>query len=503
MRFAAVVAGVCLGLASFAQSRAESSLDNLLAAVRVSGGTPYTYHLRSTLSEMVDGVPQERELELEGPRRFLQHCEGLACRGMFFDGNQTFETDSNETALPTGASASAFDASLQAVLLEEFADPKFRALGGSVALLDPIHIGGKRYVRLRIGVPSGSPVDVAIDAQTYLVAAVVDPRHHLTFAYPADGDALPALPSAIVWDGRNGRTQRFSNWTIVPEPLAVPAGLVPSFGGQEGVVKMLPTGRGTVLPVVACTIGGHTVTALLDTGDSNLAMSLELAEELGVEPIGAALSVRGVGQYATGLAPGPGFAIGSVAFPPAKFAVLHDIHQYGYDLVLGADVFAHVRVAIDYAKQEVRFSPESDEPAPPNAVQLDFEDFVPVAHVWLGATPAALALDTGDDASVDLSGDFYARNTSLFSPTSTVPIAGIGGNSTELVGTIPSVTLVGFEVTRQKIGAIKGLVATGDGHLGSGFLAHFIATFDYGHARVELVPRGGDTAVSSVPSHSR
>jgi hypothetical protein len=503
MRFAALVAGVCLGFGWPGQSRAESPLEHLLASVRVAGGTPYVYHLRASLSEIEDGIPRQHVLELEGTRRFLQHCEGLACHGLFTDGQRSFETDSNGTAVPGGGSLSLFDTSLQGVLLEEFADPGFRTQGGSIALLEPAESNGTTYPRMRVSVRLGSPVDVTIDPHTYLVTSVEDPRHRVTFVYPSERGALPALPSQIVWAGRNAWTQHFSEWAIVDGPLALPPGLVPVFAGPDTIAKMLPTGRGPVMPVVECTIGGHTVTALLDTGDSNIAMSLELAEELGVEPSGGALAIHGIGQYATGLASGPGFAIGAVAFPAAKFALLHDIHRYGYDLVLGADVFAHVRVTLDYAKQEVRFSPASDVVAPKDALQIHFENFIPVAQAWLGATPAALALDTGDEASVNLAGDFYARNPSLFAPTASLLVSGVGGNSTQLIGTIPSVTLARFEVRRQKIGATKGLNATADGHLGSGFLAHFITTFDYAHARVELVPRGGDTAVSSVPSSSQ
>ena len=503
MRFAALVAGVCLGLAWLGPSRADSDLEHLLASVRAAGGAPYAYHVRARLSEIDDGIPQQHDLELEQTRRFLQDCQGLACRGLFTDGRRSFETDSNGTAEPSGDSPSLFDASLQAVLLEEFADPEFRTQGGSVVMLEPFERSGSTYPRLRVSPRLGSPVDVTLDPHTYLVTGVEDRWHRVTFAYPGERGTLPALPSQIVWAGRTAWTQHFSHWSIVDGPLALPAGLAPVFEGRDAVAKMVPPGNEPFMPAVACTIGGRTVTALLDTGDSNIAMSLELAEDLGVEASGGALAIHGIGQYVTGIAAGPGFAIGAVAFPAAKFALLHDIHRYGYDLVLGADVFAHVRVTLDYAKQEVRFSPASDDVAPQDALQIHFENFIPVAQAWLGATPAALALDTGDDASVNLAGDFYARNPSLFAPTASLQVAGVGGSSTQLVGTIPSVTLARFEVRQQKIGATKGLNATADGHLGSGFLSHFIATFDYAHARVELVPRGGDTAVSSMPASSQ
>ncbi len=508
MRFAALVAGVCLALTSSAPSRAESPLASLLAAVRAAGGTPYALHLRAIVSETVDGTRAERDLQLDGAQSFLRQCEGIACRGIYSDGRHSFETNLNDTALPAAAPVP-FDEALQAVLLEAFADPNFPVRGGEVALRPPLERNGVSYARLRVRVPPlGATVDVSIDPQTHLVAAIEDDAHRVTFSYPAAPNVLPALPSDLTWDGPHARVQHFSDWTIVDKPLAAPAGLIPVFSGPTAVLKMLASERGA-LPVVACTIGGRTVPALLDTGNSSLAMSLELAERLGIEPSGGAFSIRGVGQYVTGVALGPSFALGPVTFPPAKFALLHELHRFGYELVLGADVFAPLRVTIDYAKGEVFLAPASDEFAPrrqltvPGSVPLEFENFVPVAQVRLGATSAALALDTGDESTINLSGDFYARNPTLFTPTGSLPVAGIGGASTETVGTIPSVALAGFQVAHQRIGATKGLAATADGHLGSGFLAHFVATFDYASARLELVPRGGDAAVSSLPSASQ
>ena len=109
---------------------------SLLAAVRAAGGTPYAFHLRAIVSETVDGTREERDLQLDGARRFLRQCEGIACRGIYFDGRHSFETNLNDTALPAAA-PSPFDAALQAVLLEAFADPNFQMRGGEVALRAP------------------------------------------------------------------------------------------------------------------------------------------------------------------------------------------------------------------------------------------------------------------------------------------------------------------------------------------------------------------------------
>jgi hypothetical protein len=495
MRFAALVAGVSLALASTSPGRAETPLERVLAKVREASGSPYAFHLRVTAG---DGDAAQA-VDLEGARSFAQRCDGIACRGIFFDGERTFATNFNGTALPADGPPF-FDPSLQAVVLGAFASPDFQAAGGAVSLRDPVERDGVPFLRLRIRAPHGSPLDVSLDPQSFLVVRAGDDVRDVSFMYPAErGAGLPALPSVLSWGGPHAHAEPLRGWAIVPGTLERPAGLVPQFGAPAAVLKMLATSSGGMTPVVTCTIGGHSVNCLLDTGNSSLAMSLELAEQLDIEA-SSVMEVRGVGQYATGIAQGPEFSVGPVAFPAAKFALLHDIHRYGYDLVLGADVFARARVTLDYAKREVRFAP-SDAPdeAPSHSAALQFEDLVPVAQVRLGDTPAALLLDSGDESTVNLSDAFYAANPALFATTGSTGVAGVGGSSRQLTGTIASVRIAGFELDKQRIGATQGLHATADGHLGSGFLAHFAVTFDYERARAEFAARSGDPAFKAIP----
>ena len=272
---------------------------------------------------------------------------------------------------------------------------------------------------------------------------------------------------------------------------------------------MLPSERGA-LPVVACTIAGRTVPALSDTGNSSLAMSLELAERLGIEPSGGAFSIRGVGQYVTGVALGPALRSARSPFRRRSSRYCTNFTTTATSWSSAPTCSRTLRVAIDYAKGEVFLAPASDERSRRRdctrraRCRSNSQNFVPVAQVRLGATPAALALDTGDESTVNLAGDFYARNPALFTPTGSLPVAGIGGTSTEVVGTIPSVTLAGFQVTRQRIGATKGLAATADGHLGSGFPRPLRRDVRLRERRgSSSFARGGDAAVSSIPSASQ
>ena len=55
----------------------------------------------------------------------------------------------------------------------------------------------------------------------------------------------------------------------------------------------------------------------------------------------------------------------------------------------------------------------------------------------LGKLGTQLALDTGDESNINLSYEFYQEHQELFSATEQRKVAGVGGTSIELMGTIP------------------------------------------------------------------
>jgi hypothetical protein len=173
---------------------------------------------------------------------------------------------------------------------------------------------------------------------------------------------------------------------------------------------------------------------------------------------------------------------------------LHDLAQYGCDAILGADVFAHARITLDFGKREVQIAPSggSDD----SGIALTFENFVPVVPVSLGGATVPLQIDTGDDGTIDLAYDYYEAHQSLFTPSGETAVNGIGGNSEGVSGTIPHVRIAAFDVARQRIGATKKI--SYNGHVGTGLLDHFVVTFDYRRGLLELVPRAGDASVTSA-----
>jgi hypothetical protein len=121
-------------------------------------------------------------------------------------------------------------------------------------------------------------------------------------------------------------------------------------------------------------------------------------------------------------------------------------------------------------------------------VPLAFQDFVPVVGVHLGSIPTELAVDTGDESSINLSYDFYQQHHDLFSATSERAVAGIGGSSIELLGTIPQVTIGDFAIPSPTIGATRTLQGTAFGHVGAGLLARYDVTIDYQAGELHLAP---------------
>jgi hypothetical protein len=482
----------------------SASLDELLAKVRKASGEPYRYHIVSHAREQAEGRAVDVTSDDEGLRYSIRHCQGTLCSRIYFDGERVYETGLNDSPVPQGWETESWILTMQTIESYGFADPAFRRNGGRIVeRLPSVTLdNGRTARRIVVTPPKGVPMEVAIDESTSLLAAADkrDGRFQFTFHQYRDVDGKVTIPFEI--DLNDTVFRRFEEREIVSEPLGAPAGLVPRIEGPAVMVKLLRSAPFGDVPILECTIGGQTVPCLLDTGNSGMSMSLELAEKLGIEPVGSAFGITGVGSYVTGVAKGPPLSIGSgVTYPGAYYVLLHDIHQFGFDLVLGTDVFAKTRLTIDYPKREVTFAPVSSD-AIEHPLALKFERVVPLVSVGLSAEPVPLPmlLDTGDQSTINLPYRYYEAHPVLFKTAPKVEVAGVGGSSEQVIGEIPSVTLGDFILTRQRIGATKKPFIPGQsGHVGSGLLSHFRVEFDYAHGRVGLTPREGDAAVQLKP----
>jgi hypothetical protein len=502
--FAARLVVVCLVLAgpSAAVRAQETTPVKLLAAINRASGAPYRYHIRSVEQPLLpDRAHQTSDVsetyqDEQGAEYVRERCERDICSGFYFDGNLGYGVDANQTALPISPKIGAFEVTLRAIESYAFTDPDFVARGGRVTER-PVGSHDDGLIHLIVTAAGAIPMDVGIDRQTMLVRSAANFQtsgpsvvgFHFVFAdeRPVAGGVV--LPFEIGYaDDRLDR--RFAQRTIIKEPFEPPAGLAPRFSSGAATIKM-ESSRAGAPPVALCTIGGVTVECLLDTGNSGLSMSLELAEQLKLEPVSVPFQVHGIGSYATGLVNAPALEIGRANFPPAKYVVLHDLGRFGYDLVLGADFFAHAHVTIDYPRRTITLAAESAPKDDADAIPIRFLNFVPVVAVQLTGLDAHLALDTGDESAINLGESYYKAHPGLFKPTGAAYVGGVGGQSEEITGEIASMQIGSRTLEHQRIGVTKRLAPTADGHLGSAFFSRFAIVFDYAHERVKLIPVTG------------
>ena len=470
----------------------QPGLPQVLERMRAASGLPYEAHIVSTYRRAGRSETVFHS-DSQGQQLFTRQCSGALCFGTYFDGYRLFDVDMNDTALPRSQAHDVSLRGLRSIVSGEFLEPAFASRGGHIADGGPTLFEGTVYRRLTIDQPDADGMDVLVDPRTWLVADVRD----LT---SGDGVSLRdyrkvgalALPFESAQYG--GPLTHYDERQIVRTPLVAPHGLRVEVVSAPAIMPIDPESS---TPVGDCNLAGITTRCLIDTGNSGLSISLELAEQLHATPIGA-FEVAGLGEYATEVVRVGPLLVGNARFPAADYVVLHDIHRYGYDVVLGADVMAATRVSIDFAHRSVTFNATPD-PSSAVGISLEFENFVPVVPVELGTIEARLAVDTGDQSSINLAYDYYSRHSDLFKATQVRAVSGVGGSSFEYIGKIPMVTVGDYHVSLQPIGTTRKLRGTGQGHLGAGLLAHFRVVFDYARSRMTLYPRNGDGAVSRVP----
>jgi hypothetical protein len=499
MRFAVAALG-CF-IATLAPARAgdsQANLDALLRRVRSAAGEPYRYHVRGTARE--SAAPGVRiETDAEGSRRRVRRCAGELCSGTYEDGAALWLTDLNDTAVP-GEPLDPRRVSLRAIENYAFADPDFAKRGGRVDALPPLVASdGRSLLRVAVTAPQGATLEALIDPATGLVAGARGRGIAVDYTDQSEIGSGVTVPFEIA---AGDNVERFEERAIDPEALSAPRGLVPRFASPSASLPFAGGEGHDADPIVECVVAGARVPCLLDTGNSGMAISLELIERLGLEPLTDSFRIQGLGAYETGVVRVPELRVGTASYPPAYYAVLHDMHAYGYDIVLGTDAFAHARITLDYPAHRVAIEPEAAQAAA-GGVPIEFEGFLPVVPVELGATAARLTIDTGDESAVNLSREFYRLHPQIFTPNASSEVAGIGGQGEELLGTIARVDLGGFALLKQPIGTTNRSLPTAQGHLGSGALRHFVVTFDYAHHNLSLRPRDGDPAVVSSSAAPR
>ncbi len=457
------------------------ALFSVLSHMRQANGDVYSAHIASTAAVTVEGQAATQQTDSQGVRFLLRQCSGAVCPGTYFDGHRLFGVTINSTALPRTDPGDTYLRALRIIGSLEFLAPDFAQQGGRILDGGTVTAANCTCRRFFVTDPDAAPMEIFVDPRTWLVSGARTPGGAMYTMHDYRRVGQYMLPFRI--DRDKAPIEQYTTRNIVATTLQPPQGLIVQFASKPAAVALDPE---STTPSAMCTLGGITVHCLFDTGNSGVAMSLELAEQLNLNPVGV-FNVSGLGSYATEVVRAGPLQIGGARFGDAEYVVLSDIHRYGYDLVLGADVFAAAApLTVDYDRHVLSFG-AGEQPAP--SIALAFDNFVPVVDVLLAGEPARLAVDTGDQSTINLADEFYNLHQELFKPTHTQSVGGIGGDSVELMGTIPTLQIGTVSTGPQAIGTTKTLRGTANGHLGAGFLSNFLVLLDYARERMELLPK--------------
>ncbi|MDQ2992080.1 MAG: retropepsin-like domain-containing protein [Candidatus Eremiobacteraeota bacterium] len=428
-------------------------LDRMRAANAGASG-----HRRSVSQVAVDGRSDTRTTDTEGLRFFTRQCNERICSGIYFDGRRLFSVNINDTALPQSHDVDRYLRGVRTITSLAFLAPSFARDGGRVVDEGVVTDGGSRYRELFVANLEATPMHVLVDPATAIIARVRDD----------DGKPVPYRAA--------------NHWATIAGPLGAPTGvglsIIPG-------APLMPLDSAEGSPVGPCIIAGVAARCMIDTGNSGLSMSLELAERLGLDPIGA-YDIRGLGSLTAEVVRAGPLLIANARFEDANYVVLPNISRYGYDLILGADALAASTVEIDGPGRRLWFG--ASPPAGAATIPITFENFVPVVDVHLGDVLAPLAIDTGDESNINLANVFYRQHADLFTATEAQRVTGIGDTSVELVGKISQVDIGPFRLTAQRIGTTESLQGTASGHLGASFFRNFTVVLNYADGTVALLP---------------
>lgn len=482
MGFAARLVLLCaIVLATTGANRNEGDVVRLLERMRAAAGPVWQTHFISVSRLTLGGEQNVVSSDSDGLRMTVRHCTGELCNGSYFDGEHLYSVNMNGTTLARSLEPEPFLRSLRLVSSLEFLSPSFLSHGGRIGAAGNGTFEGKVYRTLVVGDVNAVPMRLYVDPQSALIRLARDAQGSETFEYRAYRRVgVFSLPFEVFHDGQ--LFERYDNRAAVSSTFHPPRGLVPTFsGGPEAV----PTDPRAVTPIVDCSVGGIGVRCLVDTGNSGLSVSSELASRLAAPVVGT-YQVRGLGGYSTQVVRAGPLRVGNATYPDAYYAVLTDLRRYGYDVVIGADILAATGVEIDWSAHTIRFATPVGRS--PIDVPISFENFVPVVNVGLGSVDAMLAVDTGDESNINLTYEFYAKHPALFSATQRRSVSGIGGSSVELIGEIPQVTIGDYRTGPERIGTTQTLHGTAFGHLGAAFLQQFVVQLNYAAGRLRLIP---------------
>lgn len=459
MRFA-VRGLLLLGLLPAAAAMQPSPLDAVLARMRHADpglwsgriiGTP-----RSTPGLALS--TQER-----GYRFALRQCAGGLCNGTYFDGTSLAHVTLNGTTVYASPRNRPDLRMLNGVRTLVFLAPDF---AGTVRLA----AAGAKTATLEVQMPRSDPASVTVDRARGVAVRARDDRTGTVYEFSHFRKiGADLLPFDIDRDGIP--LERYTK-RAVDDGNVAPSEAPALTLAPNAALSLTTPG---ILPIGDCRIAGIKTRCLLDTGNTGLAMSVQLANALDIRPIGS-LSVAALGRYGTTVVRAGPLQAGGLTLGTATYALLPGIHRLGYDIVIGADVLARVPFEIDERQRTVRFGPmETHGETTPFRVPA----LVPEVAAIVDGIPATLAVDTGDEAAVNVSPAFYQAHRGILTGPQGAEISGAGSSTAATSGVLSSLTIAGSRFTNVPALETPLLSSPPDGDIGSGLLWRYAVYVDY------------------------
>lgn len=356
---------------------------------------------------------------------------------------------------------------------------------------------GRDVWQMRVELPGGEPVGIAVDATTFMIdeKAYVDGGAVTTIDYSdyrVTGGALYAWTS-VESDG--DPTDDIASRVVslrAGEPID-PAVFAPL---QGTVVDAADPVRVPILSdkghyFVRAAADGQPLLLLIDTGSQGLFLDSAAAARLGLHPQGA-LEVNGSKRVAArGVAALDAISIGAAQLPARVVSVV-DLSGITYegvtaDGVLGYPLFAAAEVRIDPDTMTMTIAKPGALAARGVPIALDTESELPtlVARVN-GTTDGRFVADTGNSTDLLVYRVFVQRHPGvvfygqahLFAENSAV-----GGGSAAVTANVAQLQIGPFKLYNRRADVmLSDSGAFGDrdddGNIGLGTLENFVFTFD-------------------------
>jgi hypothetical protein len=233
----------------------------------------------------------------------------------------------------------------------------------------------------------------------------------------------------------------------------------------------------------------------VDTGSTPSALSLDAAEQLGLEPHGH-IEIGGLHPYLTGVVEAGPLLLGGATFDGLRFAVIPRVREKRFDVLVGSDALSALCITFDVARRQATVA-ASGAPSRGRSIGITFADGRPYISVKLGerATSESMLVDTGDSATLAIGYEQYHSDMTLFTVREMGTAVGTGGAMDALLGELAHADIGGEALDRAPISAVRGQHV---GHVGYGFAAHcgrFVV--DLGARRIVCGGAAGTTNASA------